>query len=895
MKKIASYHIAILLFALAFVVACSTSKNKFMNRAYHNMTSRYNGYFYARESMKDAQSKIEKSYVDDYSQLLPIFRLPNSTETKGCYTDLEKAIKKSTSVIDKHAITKPKPKRSTAQAEEIPGAVKWIDDNYLIIGQAHYYKGEYLAAIDIFDYLIQKYSKFPIRYDAIMWKARTEVEMNAYTEAESLLDVIANDKACPPRLEADIKATYADLYMHTGNYPNAIKNLEEAIKLTKSKKTLARYTYILAQLYEKTGKEKDAYDAYAKVISLHPQYDMLFNAKLSRARLSGMSSKSRNESKKELQEMLKDGKNVEFQDQIYYTLAQMEMRAGNREAAMGYYRQSVATSMGNNKQKALSYLALGDLYFADTDYKNAQAYYDSTMNVLPKDYPQYESISEKRKSLSTLVRYINIVATEDSLQNIVKTYGNDTTKLYPYIDKLIAQAQAEEKRRKEALEQQQQGGGGTGLGQNNQNNAGGPASMFYFYNPSNISFGVNEFTRKWGNRKLEDNWRRANKESVVEDDNDDDEQDTVKTTASTKGAATGKYSRAYYLKNLPFTSAQQMQSDEKIADALYNLGTLYKEQMGNNTKAADAFESLCKRYPSHKYALPAHFQLYKIYSDNKPGNKMLDKANADRHKFYILNNYPESEYAKLINNPDYEVQAQGEKDKLYAYYDSTYSIYLKRDYPQVISRANMADSTFGRKNELAAKFAYLRAVSLGKTSGTPAMEAELTRIIANYPKDPIRPQAQALLDFIHKQNGTGGNSSAPKDTVNAQTGPAYTANDNVEFQYMVVVETGKGDLNKFRIALSDFNNSMFASSNLAITSIVLDNKHQCIMVKKFANKAEALNYYNLLKSKPEIFAELTPGSYQVMAISTENFALFFKDKNVETYRSFFEKNVLGKK
>lgn len=865
-------------FALLFVGACSTTKNTFITRTYHNINSRYNGLFYARESMKDAQTAISKTYIDDYSQLLPLFQLPNTPETKGCFTDLEKAIKKATTCIEHHAIT-------TKGGAEIAGAVKWIDDCYLIIGQAHFYKGEYLTAMDIFDFMIQKYSSFPIRSEALLWKARVQIELGAYTDAESLLDVAINDKSTPKKLEGEIKATYADVYMQTGNYANAIKMLEEAIPLTKSKKTRARYTFVLAQLYEKVGKENEAFVNYGKVVEMHPGYDMFFNAKLNRARLSASSEKNRTAAKKDLQKMLVDEKNTEYKDQIYYTLAQLDQRSGNNPSAIIYYRQSVAFSMGNNKQKALSYLALGDLFFADTDYKNAQAYYDSTMTFLPKNFPGYNAIEEKHKSLANLVKYLNIVSMEDSLQNISKKYGSDTTTLYPFIDKLIAGIQAEEKRKKELLEEQMKAGnnpstvGSTG---------GNPASAFYFYNTSNVSFGINEFTRKWGNRKLEDNWRRANKETVIPDDivKPDDKDSLNGPSTSNSKSGNSKYSRETYIKNIPFTPEALAKSDEKIADALYNLGTIYKEQMGNNKKAADAFEELCLRFPTNKYALASHFQLWRLYKSTNEISK------SDEHKNYICKNFPESDYCSLINNPDFEAGKLNERAKVNAYYAETYESYTKRNYLDVISRCNNADSLYGKKNDHAAQFAYLRAVSLGKTQGGPAMESELTRIIANYPKDPMRQQAQALLDALHKQNGQI--ILAPKDTTTKSSAPVYQLNDDVEYQYMIVVDNGKGDLNKFKIGISDYNSMMFASQGLMINSMILDNLHTCIMVKNFENKKHALDYYELLKSKPDLFAYLNPGTFQVMIISTENFSLFYKDKNVDSYKTFFDTNILKK-
>jgi tetratricopeptide (TPR) repeat protein len=858
------------------IAACSTTKNKWINRGYHNMTSRFNGYFYAKENMKSAIDMVNKNYVDDYSQLLPIHQLPNTAETKGCYTFLEKAMKKATTVIEHHAIT-------TKGGDEIPGAVKWIDDSYLIIGEARFYKGEYLSSIEIFDYLILKYSKFDIRYDAILWKAKADIEQNGYTEAQSLLDVINNDKSCPDRLQAEIKATYADLDIAMGNYTDAIKNLEEAVEANKNKKVEARYTYILGQLYEKQGKTKEAYDAYARVISLHPEYTMLFNAKLSRARLSASDPKNRTAAKKELQKMLTDGKNVDYLDQIYYTLAQLEMGANNEKGAINFYQMSVSYSIGNNKQKSLSYLALGDIYFQKDDYVNAQAYYDSTMSFLPADYPDYAAIGEKKKSLTTLVGYIDLVKTQDSLQMIVKKYGDDTVKLYPYIDKLIQQAKEDDKKKKDALAAALLAANTTTTGLGGSSSTG----SWYFYNQSTITFGMTEFTRKWGNRKLEDNWRRANKESVITDDDQSTSSDTAKKAAA--AAVPDKYSRKYYIKDLPFTDSAQKASDSLIADALFNLGSIYKEQLKNYPRSIESFESLCKRYPTHKYSMPSHYQLFKIYSDKNL--KEHDDAKAQLHSTYICTNGPETEYCELVKNPDHDVVVGAEKKKISAYYDSTYSIYLAKDYLQVITRCNYADSVFGTKldkNEQAAMFAYLRAISLGKTQGVAAMETAMTKIVANYPKDPIRPQAQAMLDAIHKTAST-----TVVDTTKAVSS-IYTDNDKTEYQYVVIVETGKGDLNKFKIALSDFNTANYASAGLSVTSIILDDKHTLVSVKKFADETSGNNYYTVLRGHPELFGQLLNGTYQVFTISTENFAIFYKDKNVATYQSFFDANVKPK-
>ncbi len=829
--------------------------------------------------MKDAGAKIDKSYQDDYTQLLPVFRIPNSSESKACYTDLERAIKKSTMVIERHAIT-------NRNGEEITGAVKWTDENWLIVGQAHYYKQEFMTALDIFNYVIKKYPNTPTKNLAIMWKARTLVQLGDYSSAESQLDVIAKNTTLSKSQQGEVKASYADLYMHTGNYPNAIKYLEEAIPLTTKKKTKARYYYILAQLYEQTGDNKKSAENFNSCIVLNPSYEMLFNAKLNRARLSASSASNRNAARRELEKMLVDEKNREFQDQIYYTLAQLEQSAKNTPGAIAFYRLSVSTSMGNNRQKAMSYLALGEISFAQQEYLRAGAYYDSTMMFLPKEAKNYNEINEKKKSLSTLVRYINIVEREDSLQNVVKLYGGDTTTLYAYIDKKIAEAKKEEERKKKELEEKMNNGGsGNNIlvnNQNNQNNQNQGGAQWYFYNQSTIGFGVNEFTRKWGNRKLEDNWRRANKETFIEEESGDDKKDT---SAVKSGKLASNQTREYYLKDLPMTPEKIEKSNELIADAYYNLGAIYKDQLNNLPKAAETFELLCSRFPKHKYALQSHFQLYRIYQ------KTGDKAKEKMHSDYICTNHPASDYCQLITNPEHESQVLAEREKVRIYYDSTLVQYERRNFAVVVSRCNFADSTFGTKHEHAAKFAYLRALSYGKTQGTAQMESALVKLIDTYPKDPIKAEAQKMLDFLRKTNGKGG--AIKSDTAVAKSG--YTTNDKVEYQYMVVVQTGKGDINKFKTALSDFNTANYSSARLEITSMVIDATRQIILVKKFADQKGAMSYYDNLNAHPELFAWLNAGTYTPMVISSENFGNFFRTKDVDGYTKFFNDNILKKK
>lgn len=864
---------------LILLAACSQKKNTVMSRGYHNLTSRYNGFFYSKESMKEGLLKLNDTYEDDYTQLLPLFRLPNSSATKGCYPDMEKSIKKSSMVIERHAIT-------DRGGTEIAGAVKWIDENYVLIGRARYYKGEYLSALQTFEYVSRKYEKDPTRFTGYLWQAKTHLELGGISQAMPLLDLIDNDKDCPPELEPEIKATYADLYIRQGNYSPAIKALKEAVELTKKKKERARFTYVLGQLYQKTGDTKNATDCFAKVVAMNPDYIMLFNAKINRARMSGAEAGKREEARKELFKLLKDPKNKEYYDQIYFSLGEIEQRAKKEDQALTYYKTSTAVSMGNINQKALSYLAAADIYFNRTDYPNAQLYYDSTMMILPKGFEGYIAIDEKRKSLNNLVKYLKVIKLEDSLIQVVNTYGEDTTKLYPYIDKLI---QIQKDKDKKAQEQRESGGAGAQGGnfvnfQGGGGSSGGAGAQgggaWYWYNPSNVSYGVNEFNKRWGTRKLEDNWRRANKETILENGNGGDEEDTSKVAGPDKGKPADNKTRQFYIKNLPFSKEAQDKSNEKIADAYYNLGSIYKEQLRNNGRSIESFDKLAQRYPKHKYALPSHYQLYRLYLAEK------NQPKADTEREYIMKNFPESEYAQIIKNPNYEVNVNADRERVTNYYAETFLQYKAGNYTEVITRCEKSEGEFGN-NPYASRFDYLKALSIGRTQGEEALVKSLTQIIIKHPKDAIKDEAQALLDRIKGKSST--------TTQDSGAGNATFRNTEItEYQLMVIIENGKGDLNKFRAELADYNTQNYASANLSVNSLMLNPKSQLVTVKAFTSRTLGVDYYNLLKSNVKVFNDLQPGTYQVFAISTENFAILFKDKDVEAYRKYFEQSIVKK-
>lgn len=850
--------------------SCSQKKNTFTSRQFHNLTAHYNGLYWANVSLDEGIYNTERAHKDDYSKVLPVFKYADEKVAKSNYPQFDRAIEKTNKVIQYHSML-------------IKGKehCRWIDENYMTLGRSHFYKRDYYAAVTVFEYVVKIFADNPVRYDAFLWLVRSYSQMNSVIKTGPILDLLKHEKNLPRRLRDDYQSVLSDYYVRTEQYKKAEDALLEAIKVTKKKTVRGRYWYILAQLYEDEGDLKKATLCYSKSAKHHPSYEMEFNARLAKARTfqveSGADTKGL---KKELNKMLKDEKNKEYLDQIYYALGDISSRENDVPSALNYFKLSAQSSMTNTRQKGVSYLRIADIYFERKDYKPAQAYYDSTMVFLPKDFKNYEQIKNKKESLTAMIKDITIISREDSLQKISEM---DTAKISKLIDGIISQLIEDEEKKKQEQETKAQSSNSTSLtNENNPWQSANTTGTWYFYNPSTVSFGFAEFFKKWGNRPLEDNWRRSSKETVMEEL----EVDTAAADTSGPQKIADNKTHAYYLKNIPFTEEQKAKSNMKIVDAYYDLGGIYKEDLQDNEKAAETFESLLSRYPVNKYDLNLYYQLYRLYI------ALNNHGRANYYKDKILNEHPDSEYAKIIKNPDYQKALLASKNEIEKYYSETYSTYHAAKYSEVIAMVNKADS-FYSSSILMPKFALLRAFSIGRTTNADDYEKALQGVIAKYPKDDVKGKAQELLDYIKKMRAAPIDSAALKDTVKYVS--PYTFKDSTEHQCIIIIPSNKININDFKIRISNFNTEYFRLSDLSISNMMLDMEYQIVTIKSFPVAAKAKDYYDFINQDAKVFKDIPPEEYQIFPISNDNFPVFYNEKKTEEYKKFFTENYLNKK
>jgi tetratricopeptide (TPR) repeat protein len=790
---------------LLLLAGCSTTNHApAPTMVYHDLTGHYNSYFNAKEKLKGIYATMDKIHKDNYKEVIPLYTYSDPKEAATVSGDCDDIEKRVTYNVQVHKVS------------------NWADDDFLIMGKANYIKGNYEKAQSFIKYTTTEYKNGvdyvkerkkegkvakptlkkkpakkphfeqkldekgnmtlvkiderpsysffihePARAEALLWLAKTYGAQNKFAEATAVIQFARSDDKFYKNLDKDLEATDAELLLRQKNYSGAIAPLEKFLTMTKKKSERVRPIYILAQIYELQGNYSKASQYYQEVLKNRPNYDMEFYAKIRRAKLGSKSGGSE-DVRKLLVQMSRDGKYKDYLDQIYYELGQIALTANNREEARKDFKKSVATSTKNADQKALSYLQLARMDYEDEAYVSSKFYYDTTMQNMAKNDTAYAGVESRDKTLDKLVKQINIIAAEDSLQRVAAMAPADRLK---FIHKLLDKKQQEEDDKKAAKEGSKatntdfiKGAGGTTPGVGGTED---PASQFYFYNTTAKGNGYNEFIKRWGRRKLEDNWRRKDKAINTETADATDSAALKKAAADSASAGpTPSSEEEKMLAGLPLTPDKMDKSNGKLVDAYYAMGTVYKDDLQANRKSVNAYEELNRRFPKNKLELESFYQLYLLHT------KLKNTTKADYYKQQILSLYPNSTIAKYLTDPNFLAEANKKENALSYYYESAYSDYASGQYASASQKVLDVDAQF-KENKMRAKFDLLNALILSKENRLSDYVDALNKIIAKYPGTPEKDQAQRWLnDLNHSKLPQVDLSKMPKDSLGNVIGDA---------------------------------------------------------------------------------------------------------------------------
>lgn len=706
----------------------------------------------------------------------------------------------------------------------------------------------------------------PAYQEGMLWLAKTFIERDNPENAQRTITQMLEDPRILDEVRNELPALQAYLNLRLKSYDLAIQNLEQAIGAADKRSEKARYAFILAQLYQRMGRSDAAYTAFERVTHYTNDYEMEFSAKLNMAQNAWASGKGTEvDAMANLEKMLKDDKNKEYRDQIYFAMANIALKAGDQGKAIELFQTSLQQPSQNNSQRAETYITLARLFYENESYVSAKNYFDSTLTVLPKTDERYTEAERLSKNLSEIAKNIEIIVLQDSLLKI----GNMTEEAR----KAFA---ADLKKKKDAtLAAQNDQAAVSNVIQPVINN--GPAlqqqSNFFAYNDRELKQGKRDFQRKWGDRPLEDNWRRASKQSLgAVTQNGSDTSSRATATISTDEMND-------ILQGIPTTEDAKKIATIKIREAMYNLGVLYRERLENYKKSIEILEELERRFPGHGQELDAWYYLYLSYQDLP--NEVKAKVYADK----IIEKFPLTNYARVIQDPNYVVEMQDAEQKVENYYKETYNLFTTGNYQDAYTRSMQSTEKFGATNDYRAKFALLAAMCVGSLKGKEDYVNALNEVVAKYQNTEEQKYAREVLRLL------GASAAVLPGEQKIETAQFDVQNDQVHS--IIVVLTDGTSLSDAKNFVSDYNRKYHDLEKLRISDVYLVNgevRTPLIVIRRFKDKADAMRYYSgVLKNKQDFIPEKM--RYETYPISQGNYGkLFSSVKSIEAYKRFFEDN-----
>jgi len=823
-----------------------------VSKTYHNITAHYNAYFYANQRLQEVKQSIEDGFQPNYNRILGVFTPIDTTIVASNQEKLDDAIKKAALAIQFH-------KNSD-----------WVDDSYVLIGKVKFLQGLFEEAIQTFKYVNSISDDDNTVHDGLISLMRTYVDYGEMNNAIAVSDFLKKEELNKSNMQK-LYLTRAYMYQRREDLDNMVKNLVEAAPLMSVNEGSAKIYFIIGQVYQELGFDAEAYHNYQECIKSNPTYELSFYAGLNMAQVFELArSTDLKKVRRYYQKILRDRKNKEFRDKIYYEMAGFELKQGDLDLAIEYYESSVASSIGNQRQKAYSYLQLGKINY-DTlkNFPRAKSYYDSTMMVLPADEPEYENIKERQEILEVFVTQLNTIQLQDSLLTL--SYM-DSTELSVLLDSVIIKEEQKALEEEEKIKKQQEQFTGRNVFDDNFAATAQPGATWYFYNTSAVGAGQSEFARRWGNRPLEDHWRRSNKDAriVVADAEDTNEvaQDSVDVEEVSIEDVRAARKETLYA-TIPFTEEERKLADSLIEVSYYNLGNIYDFELNEKVNAYETFETLLERYPSSEYKPELLYQLYLIYTD-------LEHPRAQECRDQLINEFPNSSYAKTLLNPKYKEEYDALAEKMKLEYKTAYELYRDHHYDSALAIASNA-LLENPENSFTDNLKLLEIMIQGQTGNLYSYRFELEKFIKEFPESELNEYAQKLLRTAHE---------LPLKL--AQLGGAtFKQNLNRDHMFVIVYPTRQFEDGNLAREFDQFNQEQFTEAQLTASTLIFENEKAMVMVQDFADKSGALSYYERLKQQG-FLDNYSTDQFSTFVITEENFEIFYRTKDLKGYLSFFK-------
>lgn len=891
------------------LASCSPKKNTAATRRYQAFITRYNIYYNGDKHFAETIREMEEKYEDDYSQLVMMHpveakNLPEAPQPSGDFT---RSIEKGQKAIQLRSIKK----RPANKGRTTPEKKEWLKreeynpflhNAWMMMGRGQYFNGDFLGAASTFFYISKHFTWLPATVtEALLWQARSYISLGWLFEAEVIIGRIKPEQLTDKTLTTLYNFVKADYLIHTGQLSEAIPYLELTIKGTSgAQKT--RLWFLLGQIYARIGDKKAAYDAFDKAgSSSSASYRTKFNARIKQSEV--YIGADIEPEVKALRRMIRYDRNKEYLDQIYYAIGNLYLSRGDTTRAIENYVLAAEKSTRDGIDKAVNNITLGGLYYDRHEYDKAQPAYSEALPLLPKDYPNYSMLKRRSDVLDELAVYSQNVTLQDSLLRLA---AMDSTQRMDVINKIIADLKKKEKeeaeaaRREEFLAQQ----GANILQDNNANSfVINSDNSWYFYNTATKNAGKTEFQRRWGSRKLEDNWRRRNKSSFNIGDwnasassSDGDEQDDEQELTSEQQAEQEQLERAsdphypeYYLAQIPTTDEQKAVAHEIIQEGLYNMGVILKDKMEDNEAALAEFNRLLADYPDNQYRLDTYYNLYLMYA------RANNLSAGEKYRQLILTEFADSPYGNALRDPNYIENLKQMDARQQELYDATYQAYLDNDNIAVHKAYEEMEEKYPL-SKIMPKFMFLHALAFVTEKRPDEFNSVLKQLLNRYPDTDITPIASAWLKGMAQgrqlQSGStnlrgmiwdqrlGGDSIAE-----AEGAAAFEIKPDDRYLLVLTFATDEVPTNELLYEVARHNFRSFVVKDFDLEQLNF-GRLGMIVIRDFESLPE-LNHYRQVMSESHDFR--LPAGVRPVVISDANFQLLLNEgRSFDEYFHFLQ-------
>jgi len=907
------------LLALLFLFAgCSTKKNTASTRWWHSFNARYNTYFNGSQAFIDGNLEKEKGNKDNYTEMIPLYMVGNKQSREIGKGQYDRAIEKSEKAIRRHSI-KVKPewnssKRKTAKDREWLGRREYnpfLWKAWMLLGKSQFQKGAFDEAAATFTYMARIYQTQPMQNGlARAWLAKCYTELGWMYDAEDVIRNMSRD-SMDFRAVKDWDYTYANYYIHNGDYEKAVPYLRKVIKHERRRVQRAREWFLLGQIETQLGHRDEAYKAYRKVVGCNPPYELEFNARIAQTEV--MAAGNGRQMISRLRRMAASDNNAEYLDQVYYAIGNIYLMQKDTLQAIAAYEKGNEKSVRNGIEKGVLLLSLGNLYWQKERFNDAQRCYGEAIGLLDKERPDYEELSYRSKVLDELVPYTDAIHLQDSLLELSVMPEKERLKA---IDRVIDILKKKEKEERDAqrmaeveeMEQQQQSQGFQG-GDSQPVTPTTPVAQqgngqWYFYNPMAANQGKTAFQRQWGKRENKDNWQRINQTVVslgvegenqeVSDSLNQEETDSLENLERSDSLeqkellpSEDPHKREYYLAQIPFTDDQKVACHDIIKDGLFHAGIIFKDKLDNLSLCEKHLKRLTDIYTDYDHLDEAWYHLFLLYS--RQGRSMEANACLNRLK----SNHPESEWTILLSDPYYKENARfGEhiEDSLYA---ATYEAFKNNRHEVVRANARLAAERFPL-GENRAKFLFIDGLSLLNDGDGDGCMERLQEVVEKYPDSEVTELAGMIIKGVQEGRRLHGGKFdigdiwSRRDVTLAadSTGTIeLSAERNSNFIFILAYEPDSVNENQLLFELARYNFTNFLVRNFDIV-LDEDNGLHRMRISGFLNYDEALQYARQLYADNGM-ADWLKACHSLI-ISEQNLAMIGTRFSYDDYQQFYE-------